>query len=132
VPSGIQGLIPTVINKALHHEEINIWGDGGVVRDYIYVTDIAAGFVSASKYFGDDRIFNISTGVGYSTNEILEKLKKLLHYPLKIKHDSARLYDVPVNILDNSKARQLLKWEPKVGLEEGLEKTCRYLAKLAD
>lgn len=132
VPSVIQGLIPAVIDKALRHEEIKIWGDGSVVRDYIYVTDVAAGFVSASKYSGEDRVFNISTGVGYSTNEILEKLKTIADFPIDIKHDPARLYDVPVNILDNSKARQLLNWNPIVSIEDGLEKTYRYFAKLAD
>lgn len=132
VPSGVQGLIPTVIDKALRHEEINIWGNGSVIRDYIYVTDVAAGFVSASKYFGEDRVFNISTGVGYSTNEVLERLKALVDFPINIKHDPARLYDVPANILDNTKARELLKWKPIVSIEEGLEKTYRYFAELAD
>lgn len=130
VPSGIQGLIPTVISKALRHEEIDVWGNGNVVRDYIYVTDIASGFVRASKYFGDQRIFNISTGIGYSVNDILEKMKHLVNYSLAIKHEPARPYDVPVNILDNCKAKQYLDWKPIVGIEEGLEKTYRYLEKV--
>lgn len=130
IPNGVQGLIPTVINKALHHEEISIWGDGSVVRDYIYVTDIASSFVCAAKYQGDEKVFNISTGIGYSTNEILEKLYEFAGYTLRVSHDMARLYDVPVNILDNSRAKQALQWNPIVGLEEGLRMTYEYLAKL--
>lgn len=131
VPSGIQGLIPTVINKALRHEEIDIWGDGNVIRDYIYVTDIAAAFVRASKYNGHQKVFNISSSIGYSVNDILAKLKHLVNYSLVIKHDPARPYDVPVNILDNHMAKQLLDWEPNISIDEGIEKTYRYLEKLA-
>ena len=76
-------------------------------------------------------MFNISSSIGYSVNDILAKLKHLVNYSLVIKHDPARPYDVPVNILDNHMAKQLLDWEPNISIDEGIEKTYRYLEKLA-
>lgn len=120
-----QGLIPTIIHKALTRQTLHVWGDGSVVRDYVHASDIAVAFLKVLDYKGEAKIFNISSGTGHTVNQVIETVQSLLvGYPVVI-YDPADAYDVPVNILDNSRAKQVLDWSPTVQLEEGL---CRIVA----
>lgn len=125
--NGAQGIIPTLIAKSLLKKEIHVWGDGSVIRDYIHVSDIVAAFLKASKYMGDPRVFNISSGIGHSVNDIVKTLEKLTGESLELVYDPGRAYDVPVNILDNSLAKNILKWEPKRTLTNGMRQTLEYM-----
>lgn len=124
---GTQGIITTTIDHALHHRKIRIWGDGNVVRDYIYVSDISDAFICAANYKGEPRIFNIGSGVGHTVNDIVKIVEEVMDEPLALTYEPGRAYDVPINILDTSLARQILKWEPKVNLKVGIKKTIEYL-----
>lgn len=124
---GAQGLIATVIRKALRRETITIWGDGSVIRDYIYVEDLVAAILRASL---TDRkaptLFNVGSGQGRSIREILDAVQRLHDEPLDIVFEPARATDVPVSVLDISRARQYMHWEPTTGWEPALEKTYQW------
>jgi len=125
--NGAQGVIPTMIDKALHHQEIRIWGDGSVIRDYIHVSDIVAAFLNAAIHRGEPKIFNIGSGIGHSVNDIANTLEGLFEESLDLFYEPGRAYDVPVNILDNSLARQGLHWEPRVNLSDGIRQTLEFM-----
>ncbi len=125
--NGVQGVIPVIIDKALRCQEINIWGDGTIIRDYIHIGDVVSAFIKAGTYQGDERVFNISSGQGHSILMILDLMEKLFEQPLQIIHTPAIVSDVRVNILDNSRARNQLGWSPQVKFEEGISRTIQYM-----
>jgi UDP-glucose 4-epimerase len=121
-----QGVISSFLDKALHGKDLMIWGDGTVIRDYIYVTDIAAALMKAALYDGEHRIFNIGAGRGHSLNDIIESIEQVVRHPLQLKYMPARIFDVPVNILDISQAKLHLNWQPAIGLQEGISRTYEW------
>ena len=112
--SAAQGAVAVFLHRALHGETIHIWGDGSVTRDYIYIQDAIGAFVRALSYQGEQRVFNIGSGQGLSLNEILAAIEKLLGRPVARTYEHGRKFDVPVNVLDISRARELLGWQPSV------------------
>ena len=126
-PARPQGAISVFAYKALLGEPITVWGDGSVVRDYIYVSDVISAFLKALTYEGKERIFNIGSGNGYSVNSILATIESLGDQVIKRNYVAARTFDVPVNILDISLAQQHLEWVPNVSLSVGLTRTKAWL-----
>lgn len=115
-----QGAVAVFLQKALRGELIEIWGDGNVVRDYIYIKDVIDAMLNALNYQGVNRIFNIGCGHGYSINEVISTIESVIGHQIKKKYKSSRSFDVSVNILDISLAREFLHWEPKTSFYEGL------------
>ena len=125
--SSNQGLITTLLDKALHDQTLKIWGDGSVVRDYIYVKDAVRCIQKILLYEGPERIFNVSSNKGYSVNEIIEEIRKVTGKKVKITYGGERKFDVRDNILSNSLAKRELGWEPKVSLNEGMTRVYNWL-----
>jgi UDP-glucose 4-epimerase len=115
-----QGAIAAFLGKAAAKEEIIIWGDGTVLRDYVYASDIANAFLQASLYQGELKVFNIGSGQGHSLNDLISAIENITQVPLQVKYLPGRRFDVPVNVLDISRAKSHLRWGPKVRLEEGV------------
>jgi UDP-glucose 4-epimerase len=125
--SGSQGAIGAFLDRAMRQDEIIVWGDGTVMRDYIHVGDIANALVRAAAYEGEPKIFNIGAGQGHSLNEIIAIIEQIIRKPLQTKYISGRAFDVPVNILDISRAKMHLNWRPKIGLLEGISRTYEWI-----
>jgi len=122
-----QGAIAVFLHKALHDQTIEVWGDGTVVRDYVYVKDAIAPLVKAITYSGDCRIFNIGSGEGKSLNEVVAAIGALLGRPIRYTHVQARAFDAPSNVLDITLAARFLDWAPKTSFHEGLSRTLRWI-----
>jgi UDP-glucose 4-epimerase len=129
--SGMQGAVAVFLNKAIKDETIDIWGDGSVTRDYIYIGDVMDALVRAISYCGSDRVFNVGGGQGFSLNDIIASLEALLGRAVQYRHMPSRPFDVPVNILDISKAREELLWEPTTTFDEGLRRTYAWMLRSA-
>jgi UDP-glucose 4-epimerase len=126
--TGAQGAVAVFLHKALHDEPIEIWGDGTVVRDFIYVGDLIDALVRALTYTGDCRIFNIGSGKGRSLNELLSEIETLLGRQIRRTYMQARAFDVPSNVLDISMAARHLNWQPQIPFRDGLERTQKWVA----
>lgn len=126
-PYGSQGVIAVFINRALKQEPIEVWGDGSVVRDYIYVKDVMRAVLAVLHYSGDEKVFNIGSGEGRSLLEIIKVLEDLIGHYLEVYCQPSRSLDVPVNILDISKAKKELLWKPETNFIEGLSFTLDYV-----
>ena len=63
------GFIDAALKKTLNHEQIEIWGDGSVVRDYIYIEDVCEMIGSLINYDGNEEVFNVSSNQGISLND---------------------------------------------------------------
>ena len=122
-----QGLIVTLLFDAIHHVPIEIWGDGTVVRDYLYIKDAARCVKKAIPYQGTQKLFNVSSGEGHSINEILETIAAVTGTSVDVRYKEARKFDVQRNVLDNVLACRELGWRPEVGLEQGIEKVYQWM-----
>lgn len=122
-----QGVISAFLDKALKHDELVVWGDGSVMRDYIYVGDIVNALLKAANYDGKPKIFNIGAGQGHSLNDVVGIIQQIVGRPLQTKYLPGRLFDVPVNVLDISRAKTYLNWQPITGLLEGISRTYEYM-----
>ncbi len=129
-PVASQGAVAVFLYKALKKETIEIWGDGSVTRDYIHVSDVAGVIPLLLQYEGKYKLFNIASGRGLSLLDLIKSLERVIGRPINVRFTSARLFDVPVNILDNSLAQRELKWAPKIGLDEGIRRTIKHLSDL--
>lgn len=122
-----QGVIGVWLKNILQKQEIEIWGDGSAVRDYVYVKDVASAFTNALDTVNGSAIYNIGGGKGYSLNDILLEINKIVDIPFKVNYKSSRNFDVPINVLDISKAKENLNYRPKVDLSEGILKTWKWV-----
>jgi UDP-glucose 4-epimerase len=122
-----QGAVAVFLDRALRDQPIQIWGDGSVVRDYVYVGDAVDAILKAARFQGEPRIFNIGSGVGASLNQLVAEIGKLLGRPVRVEHTEARALDVPVSVLDCTLARRHLGWSARTSLGEGLRRTCEWL-----
>lgn len=121
-----QGVIAAFLHRAVAGMPVEIWGDGSVVRDYLHVTDVAVAFARALRYTGSRQIFNIGSGLGISLNDLLESIEAVTERKIERRYLPSRSFDVSVNILDNTLARQELCWSPRVSLIDGLKLTLPF------
>lgn len=122
-----QGAVGVFLHNALKGIPIEIWGDGSITRDYIHVSDVAHAFVKALNYIGKYRVFNISSGVGTSLNDLIETLEHALGTSIKRQYLPGRPFDVPVSVLENKLARDELAWVPEVTMRVGIERTALWM-----
>lgn len=121
--SGAQGAITAFMQRIATGQPIEIWGDGSIVRDYIYIDDVIDALIRGLQYKGQSRIFNVGSGEGRSLNEIIETLRLITGRAFEVAYTASRSLDVPRNVLDISLAKQELGWKPKTEWEDGLRKT---------
>lgn len=121
------GFVDASLKKTLRNETIEIWGDGNVVRDYIYIEDVCEMLCSLIEYDGDEEVFNLSSNEGMSLNDIIEEIKLLGLNP-NVVYKPARSVDVPKVILDNSKIMKVHSMKIRT-FREGLKLFYHYLVK---
>lgn len=124
---GTQGIIPVLIQNIYSGNPISIWGNGDIIRDYIYIDDLVLALEKMLFYKGNEKIFNIGSGQGTSINQLIEKIGILLNKKAKINYFPERPNDVKSNILDISLIEKSLDWKPKVTLNQGLKATIDWL-----
>jgi UDP-glucose 4-epimerase len=124
-----QGVIITFLQKILLNEPISIWGDGSVVRDYIYISDLVSAILTAIERQTPSRIYNIGSGIPHSLNDLLNIMRAVPGRKSIVQYSSARKLDVPINFLDISRAKRELLWQPQVSIEEGITRTWAWLQK---
>ncbi|HEY0329463.1 MAG TPA: NAD-dependent epimerase/dehydratase family protein [Rhodopseudomonas sp.] len=120
-----QGLIAALISRRLADDDIEIWGDGSVVRDFIYVDDVVDAMLAAADHHGNERIFNIGSGEGKSIRDIIGAVEAQLG-SLSTVWKPNRPVDLPVSILAIDRAKQALGWSPKISLQEGIARTIAW------
>jgi len=122
----------SVVAKFIRHilagEDLPIYGDGNQTRDFIYIDDLVNAILLALEKSGiGGEVFQIATHREHTVGEVAEILNRLAEKHLgrkgRIVYEEERKGEVRRNYSDISKARTMLGFEPKVGLEEGLERT---------
>jgi len=128
---GVQGLIATFLGKVKHGEPLHVWGDGSIVRDYFFVTDLAQLSVVAgeSDVCG---VFNVGYGSGTSVNQIIEAITEVTGIMPQVCYGPARSFDVHEVVLDIAKCRNTFNWEPKTALLEGIRAHWQWFGTIKD
>lgn len=127
-PNGLLGAATTFTFKALMNEEINVYGDGSVVRDYIYIDDAIRGILNIMTEGARHRVYNIGCGYGTSIKELLEIIQEVLGKELAINYLDGRKVDVPVNYLNIERYEKEFGSLNSISLREGIKKTAEFLS----
>ncbi len=125
--NGIQGAVTVFLGKVAKGEPIEIWGDGEVVRDYVYIDDLVEGIYRASMVAATSHIFNLGSGTGHSLNEIASVIRAITGLEVRTQYSAKRTFDIPAIYLDITKAKKELSWSPLTSLESGIEKTWHFI-----
>ncbi|MCP9454827.1 MAG: NAD-dependent epimerase/dehydratase family protein [Nitrospira sp.] len=122
---GEGGMIASFIQQMLNNEQPIINGNGRQTRDFIFVDDVVqANLVAMGQAV--QGIYNVSTGVETSINELFRLLTGLTGASCKEVHGPAKPGEPMRSVMDSSRFKQDVGWEPEVSLMEGLEKTVAY------
>ena len=126
-PNGKLGAVTTFTYKALKNEEITIYGDGSVVRDFIYIDDAIKGILNIAFGEKDNRTFNLGSGRGISLNEVIQIVKSEVNPDLQVRYVEGRKVDVPVNFLNIERYEQAYGNLNPITLKDGIGKTAAFL-----
>ncbi len=119
-------VVSNFIVQALRGEDITIYGDGSQTRSFCFVSDLIEGFV---RFMNQDETIgpmNLGNPGEFTMLELAERTLKLVGGKSKIVHKPLPADDPKQRQPDISLARKVLKWEPKVPLEDGLKHTIEY------
>ncbi|HEV8370885.1 MAG TPA: SDR family oxidoreductase [Pyrinomonadaceae bacterium] len=123
--SQYSGVVSRFISSLCSNENPVIFGDGEQSRDFTYIDNvIAANLKAASTTKGIGKVINVATGDRVTLNQLLAELKDLIGKPdVEVDYREPRVGDVRHSLADTTRARELLGYEPTVGLREGLKRT---------
>jgi len=124
---GAQGAASVFLERAHAGRPIEIWGDGTVIRDYIFVEDAVDGILAAARSEGPAGLYNIASGDGASLKDLVVAIEQVVGRKLEVRYTPARPFDVHENVLDIGRAHRELGWAPKYSLEAGLRRTWEWL-----
>ncbi len=116
------GVVAIFDNAMKEERQINIYGDGTQIRDFIYVEDIADICVKTLKFDIKNEVINFSTNKGVTLNELLEEMSKIYRYGLKANYLPERAGDIKDSILSNKKALAIFNGIDFTKLSDGLKK----------
>ena len=126
----LRAIIPTMILQMLNSNKIRL-GSLQPIRDFTYVSDTVEGFIKAAETDEiDGEVINIGSANGISIGKLAEKLMKMMNKKITIESEEKRVRpsksEVNQLICNNNKANELINWQPKMSLDEGLEKTINW------
>ncbi len=126
-----RAVIPTIITQALTADSIQL-GNLDTLRDFTYVDDTVDGFIKAAEAAQvEGQTFNLGPGRGIRVRELAARITQIVGRQVEVRQDPARLRPDKSEVLqllsDNSLARQVLQWEPRVSLDKGLARTIEWI-----
>lgn len=129
-PFSGQGFISTAMASAMRGIPIKIFGQGKAVRDYVYVSDLAAGIVCALESGHLSETYNLGSGVGRSHTEIVSAISPLIEemgHKICVDYLPERVFDVKANVINSNKLKDHTGWLPQVEFVDGLRHTLEWL-----
>jgi len=129
IPDRGQGLIATLIHRRLTGRPVEVWGDGRVVRDFLYIDDLMDAMLCAAVYEGSHRVLNVGAGMGRSVLDVVDAVDRVLSTEgSKILYRPSRTVDVPANVLDVALIRREFGWIARTEWMQGLHATAEWIA----
>lgn len=121
-------VIPALIHKAVTKmNPFEVWGTGEDIRDSLHVDDLARGCLLLLQKHAECDPVNIGLGQGHSVRELVEIILAAAgHNDVELNFDASRPTTIPVRLADVSKARDVLGFEPRISLRDGITDTVKW------
>ena len=114
--------------KVNNAKEVEIWGDGSPLREFLYVGDLARACLVLLNQYDDSVAINMGSGLEISIEQLAKMISKVVDYSGEIVFNKSRPNGTPRKLLDSSKIAQL-GWSPQVKLEDGIVSTYDWFLK---
>jgi UDP-glucose 4-epimerase len=122
-PYGKQGIIPIFLNKIKSGESPEIYGDGTMERDYIYIDDAIKATARVLENKTKEKVFNIGSGMGISVNSLLGIMSEITGKNIQPSYTKDTVVRVKKIILDISLIKEKVGWEPTTNIKDGIRRT---------
>lgn len=121
-------VIPGVVKALIHNKEFDIRSDGKMVREYLYVKDVASGYVAAAEQIESVKgeAFNFGSSSVLSVTEIVEKTMKAFGSTVPVNILNEAKNEIPAQHLDYTKAKEQLSWSAETPLQDALQHTIEW------
>lgn len=120
---GRQGFVAIAVGCLLQNSPLTLRDMGRMVRDFIYIDDLAEALAIAGLLDNLPPIMNIGAGRGYTLSDVIDVIEQLVGRQLEIISAEARNVDIPVSVMDIGLAHSLMKFTPIIELRDGIAKT---------
>jgi nucleoside-diphosphate-sugar epimerase len=121
------GLIPMLVNNIKKNLVVEIWGDGGIRKNFLYIDDFCR-LVGKIVSSGNDKhgIYNVGDETSHTINELLALFEKTFQKKINVRYLESKETDNSLNEIDISQAKQIFGWTPTTSLEDGIKKIYEY------
>jgi UDP-glucose 4-epimerase len=124
-----QGVVPIFLKSALAGQPIHIWGSDEIVRDFVYIDDVANALALGASYHGQHDTFNVGSGEGLSLRKIVDDIERIAgRGPITKIYTASAPSVIPVSVLDSTRIRAEMGWSPQVPWSDGLRRTATWMA----
>ena len=123
------GLLPTLVHHTVIDTPLNIWGDGEIIRDYIFIDDfltLCLAIVNSNFAFSRFEVCNVGSAVGYSINRVCSLVEECTGVTLEKNYLPARTVDLKRIVLNCSRAKQLFGWQASTELPAGISSSWKW------
>jgi UDP-glucose 4-epimerase len=126
---GKQGVIPIFMHHYIKNknEPLTIFGDGSMLRDYIYIDDLISMVIESYNKVNNSDVYNVGTSKGVSINELVSAIEKCSLYSIKKKHIDTPSTYIQNSVLNISRFVEEFNLKPSINLEEGIRRTWDYV-----
>lgn len=115
-------VVPSLMCRIANGESpLKVWGDGSAIRDFAYSEDVAKGVIKALITGTGTGFVNLGSGKGYAVKELVETLQEVVNFEYEF--DTTKPNGFPKRVMDITKARETIGYEPKTSLKDGLQAT---------
>lgn len=125
------GFVPTLLNAIREEREFFLLGDGGHIRDFLFIDDFVSLCLALiggpSKSAGECAVYNAGSGEGVALADIIAMAERITGKQVQLEYRPARKVDVRTIIIESSKASAEFAWKPSTGIEQGLQRTWEWL-----
>jgi UDP-glucose 4-epimerase len=127
-PNRRQGVIAALMDRIIRGQDVEIWGNGDVIRDFVHVDDVIEAIIAVTDYNGPRKLFNVGSGIGRSIRDVVGDVIGVMKVSdARVVYRPGRPADVPVSVLDISLIKEETRWSPRVDWFTGLRETEKWI-----
>lgn len=121
-------VIAALIRRSFEKENpFEVWGDGEDIKDFLYIDDFIDALIETFEKSRDFDVFNIASGVPVTIKEVLKDIIQISeNQEIQVKFDASKPTMIPIRMIDISKIKAEIGWQPKISIYDGLKKTYEW------
>lgn len=123
------GVVRTLLQHCQLGTEMEVWGNGEAIRDYLYIDDMTEACVYIINNSLPSTTYNVGSMQGHSVNQLAKLVENVTGRTVPLQYREARQADVAAVVLDTSKLKMATGWSTRVGIEEGIARTWHWIKK---